>query len=136
MTPSDPLTLRDVAVLHDRLPVFPPAGLLERLRRWVLTDARFADALSELEALARAAGLPSEMEDRLTEAWELGEDLVYLLDADGWDDPSEVLGRGVDLPSLLVLADYRARQPDPPDRLARVREKLARAVADGSGRAS
>ena len=132
---SDLLTLEDVAFLYDGLRDDLPAGLGERLSRWVRHDPQFAEQIRRLQSTAAEARLPADRENRLTEALELERDLERLLAAgDQWQDPAEVLdpdgGEGVDLTGLVHLARSAERRPDPPDGIGKVRGKLVQALEE------
>lgn len=98
----------DVALLADGATELP-RDTVRRLQQWVLADAMFSEALTELEALAEAAEIPQDLAERRIAALEIRSDLDRLRAAGGaWQDPLEVLDpddtRGIDLQGLVAMA--------------------------------
>jgi hypothetical protein len=125
-----PLTELDIAILMTPTAVTPKlrAGLVARLRQRVLTERAFSPMREQLESLAQQAGLPADMDRRMTTALRVQKTLEELLAAEVGDleEPalrSQALRVGPRY--LLSLAESYARRADPPAGLERVRQKLA-----------
>ncbi|MCP3963626.1 MAG: hypothetical protein GY719_37800 [bacterium] len=123
----EPLTLLEVALLVEGHEI-PPASR-RRLRRFHRADPRLKEPLGELESLAVDAGV-----DDLVDGLFYNREVDRLLDAGDWAHPAEVLDPhgdvGISYPELLAVADARARRTGDDQRVAEVREKLARTVAE------
>ena len=122
------LTLEDVALIVDGL-ADVPRELAIRLSRLLRKDPRFAAPIEELQSMAQDAGIKLGEGGMLTTAHELHRDFDRLLEADGWENPGEVLDAdaGIDYPRLLQIASARASSTSEPAEILAVTEKLRRA---------
>ncbi len=121
------LTLKDLSFVLDTESSMPE-DVQARVRRDILGDPRYSELFEHAEQMRRDAGTAE-----LWEAMACGVDLEQLLDAEGWDDPAEILMPGEEDTSclghreLIRLASARISRGEHPDRLLAVKERVARA---------
>lgn len=130
--PDLELTLRDIAILADRLGELP-AGTCDRLARQIGADPRCEPWIRELETMAADARLAPDVKARLNTALTAHQEFDQLVATRGWRHAAEVLDPtgeiGVDFAPLIAIAEARARQSDDASRLHSVRQRLERDYA-------
>ena len=105
-----------------------PEDVHERLRHDILGDPRYGELLAHGEQLRRDTGCPE-----LWQALAYGADFERLLEAEGWDDPAEILMPGhEDLPfvghrQLIGIADARIARGEATEKLSALKERVERA---------
>lgn len=126
------LTLEDAALLlggNAELPILTVRRVAEMSR----TDPRLEEHYVALEVLARDAGFLPVRDENLETALICHRDFDRLLEAEGWEHPSEVLDPrgeiGISYREMVLIAEARARRALDAGRVRAVKEKLERAWA-------
>lgn len=131
------LTLEDAAHLLGRTDQLP-SETIRRLGPVFGSDARFAGHVERLEALARAAGIETDVDDWPATALYCHRDFDRLVATDGWQHPAEVLdpdgSLGICYHELVRIAEARAQRAREPDRLLAIKDRLEQAWADEQAR--
>lgn len=124
---EDVLTLHEMARLCGDNRDFITGEMVDKMISHVLADPRYAELIEQAEAMARDAGVDSTLAAALVH-----ENLEELLDADGWDDPAEVLQPGDEDTSdlchcqMINILDARMARGGDPAKLMPVKERLER----------
>ena len=128
------LRLDDVALLAGAIRSGQlPMPTIKRLVAANRTDPRFSRHYQVLTALARQAGFDPVRDQDLETALDCHRDFQRLLDAEAWEQPSEVLDPGGEIGiyyrELVHIAEAHAERAPDESKAQAVREKLHKAWA-------